>query len=108
MNLTLVCKSDNDLCHILQHNNVTFNRTEAAQEAIEHAPKGSGILILADGYPNTPTPVDLTVMEMARNKNQRVYLEFPSDLPDMEVGDIRGIEWERAVVSSDAFSSLEK
>lgn len=108
MNLTLACKPDNDLCHILQDNNVTFNRTDTAQEAIENTPEESGILILADGYPNKPTQIDLTTLETAHNKNQRVYIEFPSALPNMEVGDIRSTEWERAVVSSDVFSPLEK
>ncbi|MFT5366451.1 MAG: hypothetical protein ACI8V2_001398, partial [Candidatus Latescibacterota bacterium] len=108
MILTLVCKPDNDLCRILQDNNVAFNRVATAQEAIENAPEESGILILADGYPETPTPIDLKVLETAQEKRQRIYLEFPSTLPEMEVGDIHGIEWERAVVTSDVFTSLKK
>jgi len=108
MSLTLVCSADNDLCRILQDNNVVFNRVTSIQEAVENAPVQSGILILADGYPESPTPVDLAALETARTKSQHVYLEFPDALPDMEVGDIRGIEWERAAASSDVFSSLDR
>ena len=108
MTLTLVCRADNDLCRLLQGNHIACNRVLSAREAVDGAPEGSGIFILSDGYPTTQTPVDLVALEIARQKKQRVYLEFPDVLPDMAVGQIQGIEWERAVVASDVFSPLEK
>ena len=108
MHLTLVCKPDNDLCRILQDNNIPFQHTENAQEAIEHAPEHAGILILADDYPQKTTPIAPTTFATAQQKNQRLYIEFPSDLPDLKVGDIQTITWERAVVSSDVFPNLDK
>lgn len=108
MALTIVNQADNDLCRLLQNNNIIFDQTSSAQKAVEDASEGSGIFILADGYPDTPTPIDLTVLDMAREKGLRIYLEFPNSLPDMGVGELRGVEWERAVVTSDVFSPLEK
>jgi hypothetical protein len=108
MALTLACEPQNDMCRILADNAIPFDRRATAKEAIEMSPDGAGILILADGYPGTPTPVDLAVLEKARLKHQRVYVEFPDALPDLVIGEIHGIEWERAVVASDVFGSVQK
>jgi hypothetical protein len=108
MSFVLVCEPQNDLCRILQSNQVPFQRVSSQEEAIGESPPGSGILILAEGYPDTPTPIDLVALEAARKKNQRIYLEFPDALPERAVGEVRGIQWERAVVASDVFSPLEK
>lgn len=108
MGLILVCRPDNDLCRILTDNGVPFHRAASAREAVDVAPEGSGVLMLADGYPEEATPVDFAALDRARAKNQRVYLEFPDALPGMDVGDVRGVAWERAVVASDVFGRLEK
>jgi hypothetical protein len=72
-------------------------------EAVAHAPESSGILVLAGGYPETLTPIDLDALAVARQRHQRMYVEFPDALPDMAVGETRDITWERGVVASDVF-----
>lgn len=104
MKLMLVCDSGNDLCAVLRHNNVDFARCASAKEAIAKADKGTGILILSDGYPETTAVCDTTLLDVAAAKGLRVYIEFPSQLPGMDVGEVRASGWERAVVSSDAFA----
>ena len=53
--------------------------------------------------------MDASLFEKARNKQLRLYVEYPSFLPDVELGTPRGTHWERAVISSDAFApSLQK
>ncbi|CAG7640488.1 hypothetical protein ACFQI7_30355 [Paenibacillus allorhizosphaerae] len=46
---------------------------------------------------------------MAQQKNLRLYVEFPSAVPDLTFGDPKPTEWERVVASSDFFApELEK
>ncbi|MFH1006053.1 MAG: hypothetical protein V1800_00960 [Candidatus Latescibacterota bacterium] len=100
----LVCREENDLCRVLRDSDCPFERTVSAEEAVDRAPASSGVLILADRYPEEPTFVDPALLERARRKGQRVYMEYPHAVPEMQVGTICVAGWERAVVASDAFS----
>jgi hypothetical protein len=108
MKLSLVVQGDNDLLSILLDAGVVFDRYDTLGDAVSVAPRSSGILVLADGYPETLTPIDLDALAAAGEKDQRVYVEFPDALPDQAVGGIKGIVWERGVVASDVFPDLEK
>ncbi len=46
------------------------------------AAEGSGVLILADGHPEKTTEVEPAVFDEADRKHLRLYLEYPSRLPD--------------------------
>jgi hypothetical protein len=107
MNLVLVCAATNDLCGVLQ-NRIPFQRASSLEAAVEAAPAGAGILLLADTYPASPTAVDPAILARARLKAQRVYVEFPSALPGMTVGGLHRATWERTVVTSGVFPGLEK
>ena len=108
MKLSLVVQGDNDLLSILPDAGVAFDRYDTLHDAVLVAPHASGILVLADGYPETLTPIDLDALTDAREKDQRVYVEFPDALPEQALGEIKSIAWERGVVASDAFPDLEK
>ena len=102
--MILSCKEDNDLYRTLQENKIVCSRYNTPGEAIDHAGEGSGVLILADGYPGTTTVLDASLFEKARGKKLRLYVEYPSYLPGLELGGPRGTHWERAVIASDAFA----
>ncbi len=109
ISLSLSCKDDNDLYLTLIENKVPCNRYKTPAEAINSARKGSGVLILADGYPEKTTVMDTILFEKALNKNLRLYVEYPSFIPGSEPGTPSGTHWERAVITSDAFApSLQK
>jgi hypothetical protein len=85
-------------------------RFDRAEQAVNEAPAGAGVLILADGYPNQTTPLEPSVFEQAAKKKLRLYVEYPSWLPDMSLGEPRYLKTgpynailERTVVASDAF-----
>lgn len=108
-NITLSCRADNDLYILLKENKITCSRYNSPEEAINNAKEGSGVLILADGYPAKTTAINTSHYEKGRSKKLRLYVEYPSFLPGIEVGSPRGTHWERAVISSDVFSpSLQK
>ena len=98
-NLILSAPADNDLHELLTE----FPRYDTPAEAIDAASEGAGVLILAGGYPETRTSIDETLFELAREKNLRLYIEYPEQIPDLTLGDVRHAEWERGVVTTDAF-----
>ena len=106
----LSCRPDNDLLRVMRQNGVEVARFDTPRAAVDSAGYGAGILLLADGYPKQTTPLDAVLLEAASRKNLRLYVEFPSWLPDSEpraitylrTGDY-GAVIERTVVASDAF-----
>lgn len=101
--LCLVCQPGNDLCAVLEGCDIPSARYSSALEAIDAALPGSGVLIMADGYPETMTSVSPMLLQLALEKGARVFVEYPSALPGLAPGEPRTIQWERAVVCSDAF-----
>lgn len=107
--IILSCNESNDLYKALKENRIACIRYDTPTEAIYHAGTGAGVLIMADGYPEKTTEVDSLLFEKAKDKNLRVYIEFPSYLPGAELGTPMKTKLERAVISSDVFSpSLNK
>ena len=108
--LVLVCRADNDLYRVLLENGIPCSRVDRPERAVEEALEGTGVLILADGYPTTPTEIAARLYEQAARKNIRLYVEYPASLPDLPVGPPvapRQGEWgqllDRVVVASEAF-----
>lgn len=99
----LSCKSDNDLFVVLKENKIANQRFDTPQEAVSRAPAGSAVMILADEYPARPTNLNQSIFDEAARKKLRLYIEYPSYLPETTIGETRGTHWERAVISSDAF-----
>lgn len=107
--IILSSRVDNDLFQTLKTNNIECVRYDSPEQAIKHAPKGSGVMILADGYPGQPTVLDPTLFAISKKKGLRIYLEYPANLPGVETGIPSRTHWERAVISSNAFSpALQK
>lgn len=108
--LLFCCRSDNDLYRVLASaTSGTLRRCENLADAVDGADEGAGVLVLADGYPETTTFVDAAVFDRARARHLRLYVEYPSSLPGAEAGEPRTTTWQRGVVSSDAFGpGLEK
>lgn len=102
--LVFRCAPDNDLYRVLSAGGHQYERYASAAEAVEKAPWGAGVLILADEYPAGLTPVGAEVFVRAARKKLRLYVEYPSELPGLAVGTPRTVTWERAVVASDAFA----
>ena len=84
--IILSCKEDNDLYMILKENKIACVRYNTPVEAINYASKGTGVLILADDYPEKTTQIDATLYEKARSKKLRLYIEYPSYLPGVAIG----------------------
>lgn len=110
LNLAFACGADNDLYRVLTSDGPQYPRFHTPADALKAASEGTGVLILADGYPNETTPVDSALFEQAAAKKLRLYVEYPAMLPNLDLGKAAytktgeyGANVERTVVASDAF-----
>ena len=108
--LILSCRLDNGLFRVLGENRVPVERYPSPAEAVGAAVEGDGVMVLADGYPGTATPMEESIYDAAARKKLKLYVEFPSFLPGVPLGEVAylrtgeyGAIIERTVVASDAF-----
>jgi len=114
--LCFICSEDNDLYRVARAAGIACSRYDDAEEAVAQAPQGSGLLILAENYPGQTTNVDSKVYQDAAKKRLRLYVEFPSSIPDLSVGEPQHVAYgtythnilERGVVASEAFAPALK
>ncbi len=113
--LYLSCGEENDLYRVATASRIACSRYDRAEEAVAHAPEGSGVMVLAEGYPHRQTTVDAAVYEEAAKKRLRLYVEFPDSIPGISVGDPQHVAegryhnvLERCVVVTDVFAPALK
>ena len=109
--LVFSCLPTNDLWKALSNSAASLSRYDTPGEAVAKSVPGSGLLILADGYPTRTTQVDDGFFQTAREKKLRLYIEFPSFVPGLRTGKPRctdkgkyGNLLERVVVTSRTFT----
>jgi hypothetical protein len=102
---TFCCSEDNDLYRVLRESGVDCGRFADPKAAVAAAAPGSGVLILADGYPEARTPVPVEVLDAARERAVRLYVEYPGGVPGLTLGAPKVVQWERAVVRTGFFGS---
>jgi hypothetical protein len=113
--LQFACEKSNDLYLAATASGIECERYSRVQDTVAHAPVGSGVLALAEGYPNQRTAIDARVYEEAARKRLRLYVEFPDSVPDLRVGEAQHVAQgryhnilERCVVATDAFAPALK
>jgi hypothetical protein len=102
--LVFCCRPDNDLYRLLSRQR-RLPRYDTPESAIVSAPEGSGLLLLAEGYPAAQTHIDAGLLNQAVQKHLRLYVEYPDWLPDRAVGAPVDAHWERAVVATSEFGA---
>ena len=109
------CSEDNDLYRVASASGIACSRYDHVEEAVARAPQGSGLLILADAYPGQTTSVDSKVYQDAARKQLRLYVEFPSSVPGLSVGEPQHVAYgkyhnilERGVVATDSLAPVLK
>jgi hypothetical protein len=105
--LVLSCSEQNDLYRVLVENNIVCLRYDTPAEAVDMAKPGSGLLVLADGYPDEETRIDSSFFQRVREKRLHLYIEYPSYLPGQEPEEPRRTALERVVVTSGRIKGLD-
>ncbi|HVV01721.1 MAG TPA: hypothetical protein VHH88_10200 [Verrucomicrobiae bacterium] len=99
--LTFCCSSTNDLFVALRGSK--YKRHDSPLAAMQRAKPGAAVLILADGYPERFTSLTTKEWNVAREKNLRLFIEYPKAIPGMEIGPAQSTQWERGVAASGIF-----
>jgi len=103
--LCFVCSPANDLFKSAGLPGCAF---ETTPQAINAADFGAGVLILAEQYPTSATPFDQEMIDMARKKDLRIYVEYPAWLPEIDISLKKAEIWDRAVITSSRFGAQLK
>jgi hypothetical protein len=99
--LRVVGSAENDLVRGLTRGGTPPKRFESPLAAVNDAPAGSAVLVLADGYPERRTQIDREALAVAQRKELKLYIEYPEAVADVEFGAPRGVQWERGIVAVD-------
>ncbi|MBF8964099.1 hypothetical protein I0P70_12660 [Pontibacter sp. FD36] len=106
--LVVSASADNDIVKLLLKNQLDFLRLESAEEAISRAGEHDAVLLLADSYPATRVLLSEKSFERIKKKKLKVYLEFPANLPGMELPpETKRIKLERGVINTSKISGLD-
>lgn len=103
LKLTICAQKETDLARCLRENGYEFFNETSVEKAILTAEEGSGVAILADTYPVPSIVVPGELLEKARKKNLRLYVEFPKEIGNDSFGEPQPAEYERVVCNSGFF-----
>src|SRR5690625_1401734 len=106
----IFCGSEtNDLYKVLEENGFQIRRFDVPASAIHSASEGAAVFIVADGYPAKKNDIGPDLLKLARRKYLRIYLEYPSSLPGIDISDtVIEARLERGIVVSGVFGSKLK
>ncbi len=113
--LYFACREGNDLYRVTKASGIPCSRYDHAEEAVGRAGQGSAVLILAEDYPKQTARISPKAYQEIAAKRLRLYVEFPSSVPDLPVGKPQHVAYgfyhnilERGVVASEAFGPALK
>lgn len=92
-----------DLPATLRQNGYDFSTAATFQQAVEQARHGDSICVLSDSYPVPTLAADDSTLKKAAAKQLRLYLEYPSFVEGVSLGDILTTKYERMICCSDFF-----
>lgn len=102
--ISIVCNQKNDLYLLLKENKIDVDCFNDYKEAINLAPKNSGVIITANKYPFEPNIIEADYLFKAHEKKLRLYIEFVNDYPNVQIEkELYSASLERGVVTSNFF-----
>ncbi len=101
--LYVASRESNDLVTVLRSSGVPFVLCERPAIAVESAPEGAGVLLLADRYPLETLVAPESLLRTADRKTLRLFLEYPGAIGDLSLPQPSQDRLLRGVVTSDFF-----
>ena len=98
----VVGDKDNLFAKLLKGNKTDFQIVDTVDDALLHAKKSDGILLVATKYPDAKTPVSKSIYNKVVSDGLRLFVEYPEVLPDSKDGEalqIHSAHLERAIVT---------
>lgn len=105
LSLGVVGSADCDLIGVLESAGVRCHVFDSVQAAVDSAAATGAIAVLASAYPQQHTRLEAADYAKIRQKQLRVYIEFPESLPQLGAGQLRAASrLERGIVMGEAFA----
>ena len=101
--LGMVCQPDNDLYQTCVSNSIPVQRFDNMLQVMKTLENGQALLVLADEYPQKTVTVKDEWLKTAEQKQFRLYIEYPENLPSFKQASIMEAGIERGVITSDFF-----
>ena len=98
--ISICCNENNNLYQLIKTREQDCTRYDDIVTALEASPGNETLLILAKDYPQQKTVLPEDFYKKAKEKNLKVYIEFPDRLESGKTGEIRLTQKERLVVTS--------
>ncbi len=96
----------NDLYPVLVKEGFVLHRFDSPAAAIQKAPNGAAVFVMAEGYPAKRSNISADLLHTAGRKKIRLYLEYPSDLPGLSIPvEPLHTRLERGVITSPVFGA---
>jgi len=99
---------NNDLYKLLIREGFTVKQFSSPGAAVNAAPNGAGVFLVAKTYPEPDSNNVITeqLLGNARKKNLRLYIEYPAAFPGLSIpGKALETNLERAVITTDSFDA---
>ena len=103
--LILVTHQEGSFIDVLNASGISFTKSENLDQALQIAKVGDGLLLLGSQARNTPMEILPAQRTKIKQKQLKVYLEFPYYI-DNHVPQIEKINLERAVVNTDQIPGM--
>ena len=101
------CGKTNDLYTIIKNNSLPCSRYANPEEALKNTREGDILLILADNYPAEQTKTNEELYRKIEKKNIKVFIEYPSYIPQVHFEKIQKTKKERVVIITNFFSGID-
>lgn len=95
--------TDNNLYGLLQGQGFTIKAYDNLANVLNAAKSGDKVFVVADRYPAERVQISAADYKMVKDKKIRLFIEYPSYIPDMKLSEVYEGKLERGVVTSDFF-----
>lgn len=100
---------DNDLYPVLVKEGFEISMADSAAQAITDAAEGMAVFIMSEKYPEVTGTISDDLLETARKKKLKLYIEYPASFPGIDIpGKPLSTQLERGVVTSTVFGETLK
>lgn len=100
-------QNENDLIVALRQSGYEPVLASSGMDAIERAENGTAVLVLADEYPRRGTALTQEMLDAARQKQLRLYIEYPASVLGTATGEAQDIHYERLIAPNGFFGAME-
>lgn len=107
LNAVFCAGEKSDLVRALRESGYRVQLAESAEQAIACAAEGDAVFLLAEEYPVRGTALDSSLLDSARAKRLRLYIEYPEEMLGEQTDEPQTILFERLIAPEGMMGCME-